>query len=464
MSRVDRSRLPQPGPEPAFTFPLIRRRTLGNGLSLAVIERRGLPMVSLALVVPAGSASDPAPRPGLASLTADMLDEGSGNRSALDMQAALARLGTELDTEVGADAVVLSLTLVDRFVPDALGLLAEIVARPRLDSADLERVRTLRLNRIRQLRDVPGVNAEVVFAREVFGRHPYGHLTIGTSESLAGIGQAQVAGFHERHYDPARATLIAAGAVDEAEFARQAADALSGWMARSGHEGASSDAERAAGLAPLPPAQPARRLFIVDRPGAAQTELRVGHLGAPRRTPDFHALVLVNAVLGGHFSSRLNLNLRERRGFTYGVRSAFDFRAMAGPFSVQTSVQTDATAEAAAEILGEIRAITADRPVGDDERGLSEATLTKGYPRNFETAGQAARGVAQMAIYGLPDDTFAMFCPRVRAVTPADLARVAAQYLHPDRAIVVAVGDRARIEAGLSRVGIGGAEIVDAGL
>jgi zinc protease len=420
-------------------------------------------MVSLALVLPAGSASDPHHRPGLASLAADMLDEGSGDRSALEIQEALARIGTELDTDVGPDSVVLSLSLLDRFVPDALALLADIVVGPRLDPADLDRVRTLRLNRIRQLRDVPGVNAEVVFAREVYGSHPYGHLTIGTSGSLAEVTQADVAGFHRRHYVPARAVLVAAGAIEEETFARQAEDAFSGWLAEA-------DAEAPASMAgvldsPLPSGTDShRRLVIVDRAGAAQTELRVGHLGAPRRTPDFHALVLLNAILGGHFSSRLNLNLRERRGFTYGVRSAFDFRQMAGPFSVQTSVQTDATADAVAEILGELRAIRRDRPASDDERGLSEATLTKGYPRSFETPGQVARGVAQMAVYDLPDDTFAVFCPRIRALTPADLERTAGQYLHPDGAIVVAVGDCSRIRAGLEGLGIGDAAVVEAAL
>ena len=457
MSRVDRSRLPQPGPEPAFVFPSIHRARLANGLSIAAVERRALPIVSLALVLPAGSASDPPHRPGLASLAADMLDEGAGDRSAVEIQEALARIGTELDTDVGPDAVVLSLSLLDRFVPDALSLLADIVVRPRLDAADLDRVRTLRLNRIRQLRDVPGVNAEVVFAREVFGAHPYGHLTIGTSASLADVGQADVAGFHRRHYEPARAMLIASGAIEAETFARQAEDAFSRWPVRT--DGAAEALWPAAPTA----AASARRLFIVDRPGAAQTELRVGHLGAPRRAPDFHALVLLNAVLGGHFSSRLNLNLRERRGFTYGVRSAFDFRKMAGPFSVQTSVQTDATADAVAEILGELRAITADRPASDDERELSEATLTKGYPRSFETPGQVARGVAQMAVYDLPDDTFAVFCPRIRALTAADLERAAVHHLHPGRAIVVAVGDCARIRTGLESLDLGDAAIVEAG-
>ena len=462
MSAVDRSRLPLPGPNPGFTFPVAGRQRLPNGLSLRTVERHGLPMVSLALLLPAGSALDPDGRPGLASMTADMLDEGSGDRSAIEMQEALARIGAELDTETGPDSVVLSLSLLERFVPQGLQLLSDIVVSPRLGAPDFERVRTLRANRIRQLRDVPGVNAEAVFARALYGPHPYGHLSIGSSASLARMDVGEVVGFHGDRYDPSRATLIAVGAMDSARFARHAEDAFGAWQRGAAGAIAPPWSAGAAG-GPAAPA-PARRLLIVDRPGAAQTELRVGHLGEPRRTADFHALVLLNAVLGGHFSSRLNLNLRERKGYTYGVRSAFDFRTMAGPFSVQTSVQTDATADAVAEILGELRGIGGARPASEDERSLSVATLTKGYPRNFETAGQIASGLAQLALYELPDDTFEVFAPRIQALTAGDITRAARAHLHPDRAIVVAVGDCSRIRRGLEAAGLGDADLVAADL
>jgi zinc protease len=335
-------------------------------------------MVSLALLLPAGSALDPEDRPGLASMTADMLDEGSDHRTAIEMQEALARIGAELDTETGPDSVVLSLLLLERFVPQGLQLLADIVVRPRLGAPDFERVRTLRTNRIRQLRDVPGVNAEAVFARALYGTHPYGHLSIGSSASLAGMSVEEVAAFHRRQYDPSRATLIAVGAVESAAFAHCADEAFGSWQAGVADPAAGSfeTGELKAASSPLP------RLLLVDRPGAAQTELRVGHLGVPRQTDDFHVLVLLNAVLGGHFSSRLNLNLRERKGYTYGVRSVVDFRRMAGPFSVQTSVQTDATADAVAEILEELGSIGGSRPASNAERSLSAATLTKGYARS----------------------------------------------------------------------------------
>ncbi|HSP89418.1 MAG TPA: insulinase family protein, partial [Vicinamibacterales bacterium] len=186
------------------------------------MERPGLPMVSLALLLPAGSAGDPANAPGLASMTADMLDEGSGDRSAIELQEALARIGAELDTETGPDSVVLSLSLLDRFVPQGLGILSDIVVRPRLGAADFERVRTLRINRIRQLKDLPGVNAEAVFTSALYGTHPYGHLSIGSSASLSGMTADGVARFHRLQYDPSRATIVAVGAIEGASFARYA--------------------------------------------------------------------------------------------------------------------------------------------------------------------------------------------------------------------------------------------------
>ena len=463
MSPVDRSRLPIPGPDPGFTFPVADTQRLRNGLSLATVERRGLPMVSLALLLPAGSACDPAERPGLASMTADMLDEGSGDRSAIEMQEELARIGAELDTETGPDSVVLAISLLERFVPQGLRILSDIVVRPRLGAADFERVRTLRANRIRQLKDLPGVNAEAVFARALYGAHPYGHLSIGSSASLAGMSTGDVAGFHRTQYEPSRATLIAVGAIDGGSVARHAEEAFGNWRSTASDSPAPAVAHDGEGRSPST-SSPATRLLIVDRPGAAQTELRVGHLGVPRKTSDFHVLVLLNAVLGGHFSSRLNLNLRERKGYTYSVRSVFDFRRLAGPFAVQTSVQTDATADAVTETLKELGDIAGGRPASEDERSLSEATLTKGYPRNFETAGQIARGLGQLALYELPDDTFSLFAPRVQALTAGDITRAAAAHLHPDQAVVVAVGDCSRIRAGLEAAGLGAADVVVADL
>jgi len=458
VSPVDRRRLPVPGPEPAFTFPSAVKRTLANGLRLWTVRRDHLPMVSAVALLPAGATLDPSHAHGLAALTADMLDEGSGDRSAIQMQEALARLGTDIDTEAGPDAVVLSMNLLERFLGEGLSLLADMICRPTLAEADVTRVRDLRLNRLRQIKDAPGANAEAVFSRALYGPHAYGHLPIGTTASLERLGPAEVAAFHAAHYRPSRTTLVLVGAVDPDRAAAVASEAFGGWT--SGATGTSAGPEP-----PLPVRRAsASRLFIVDRPGAAQTELRVGHVAVPRHTPDFHALVLMNAVLGGHFMSRINQNLRERRGFTYGARSAYDFRKQAGPFSVQTSVQTEATAEAVAEILAELNAIRGGRPADEDELTLSSATLTKGYPRNFETSAQVARGLAQLVLYELPDDTFAAFSPRVRAVDRDTVTGAAVRHLAPGDAAVVAVGDRARIEDGLRRLDLGDPVVADPGL
>jgi predicted Zn-dependent peptidase len=452
MSPVDRSRLPVPGPEPAFAFPSADKRRLDNGLRLWTLRRDQLPLVSVVLMLPSGAAFDPDGMPGLAALTADMLDEGSGDRSAIEMQEALARIGADLDTEAGPDAVVLSMTLLDRFLDDGLRLLADMVCRPRLADTDVTRVCELRMNRLRQIKDAPGANAEAVFSRALYGAHPYGHLPIGTSVSLERLVPADVARFHASMYQPARATVILVGAVDTERAARAVSEAFGSWLPATAPDFVEPHE-------PHPPGATQRaastRVLLVDRPGAAQTELRIGHVAVPRRTADFHALVLMNAVLGGHFMSRINLNLREHRGFTYGARSAYDFRRQAGPFSVQTSVQTGATGEAIREVLAEMQAIRGERPASDDEMALSKSTLTKGYPRSFETTGQVARGLAQLALYELPDDTFASFSPRVRALDREAVTDVAVRHLDPARSVVVAVGDRARIEEDLRRLGLG---------
>ncbi len=453
MSGVDRTRLPQPGPEPPFTVPGPSRSRLDNGMSVWSLQRGSLPLVTVVLTLPAGAWSDPAGMAGLASLTADMLDEGTADRSAIEIQEALARLGAELDTDAGPDAVTVSMTLLERRLDDGLRLLADIVCRPRLTEPDVERVRTLRLNRLRQLRDMPAALAERAFAETLYGTHPYSHLPFGATASLQHLTHGDVVGFHASAYLPERTTIVIVGPTPDAEV-RAAVDAAFGtWQPGSGEAGPAPEI-------PAPPARPSGRIILVDRPGAAQTELRIGHVGVPRRTPDFHALLVLNTVLGGSFVSRLNLNLRERKGYTYGVRTAFEFRRQAGPFSLATSVQTDATADAVAESLGEIRAIRGERPVTPDELEMARQTLTLGYPRNFESSNQVARALAQLVLHDLPDDTFAVFAPRVRAQDTDSLTAAARTHLDPDRLAVVAVGDVDKIRDGLGQLGLGSGTVV----
>ncbi len=445
---ADRSRLPGLGPEPTFTFPEIHRHSLSNGLRVWTIEHRAVPLISCLALLPVGSAADTPERPGLAAITADMLDEGSGELTALQLHDALGRIGAQFDTEVGSDATLLSVTAIERFAERAVGLLADMLMRPRLERADFERVRELRLNRLLQLRDMPPALADRAFARLLYGPHPYGHLASGTEESLRAMTLDDIARFHARMYDPSRATIVLAGAEPHGRLAELAERAFGAWTA----DGGVSDLPDVAGAA-VPAAR--ERLGVIDRPAAAQSELRIGHVAVPRSTPDYHALVAMNMVLGGQFVSRINMKLREEKGYTYGARTGFEFRRGPGPFSLQASVQSDATADAIRETFAEMEAIRGGRPISRAELDLGRAALTRGYPRNFETAEQIARSAAQLALYDLPDDYFSTFVPRVLALDEGDLMRAAERHIDPSRLVTVIVGDRERIAPTLPALQLG---------
>jgi predicted Zn-dependent peptidase len=433
---VDRSRLPALGPEPVFEFPKIERRTLANGLRVSTVEHRQVPLVSVLVITAAGAAADPPDRPGLAAITADMLDEGCGDRSALDVHDTLGRLGAHLETEAGHDATVIGLTTLARFLPQGLELLADMVMRPRFEQREFDRVRDLRLNRLLQLRDSPPAIADRAFTELLYRGHPYGHVPIGTEGSLRALMVRDTVRFHSRAFRPGQTTIIGVGDGSHGAMADAIARAFEAWRAP-------------ADAVPVPdpasygtPSTPVNRLAIVHRPGAAQSELRIGHVALPRRTPDYHACVVLNMILGGQFVSRINMNLRQDKGYTYGARTSFEFRRAAGPFSLHASVQADATADAIREALAELRAVRGGRPVTEEELAVGRAALTRGYPRSFETADQIARAAAQLSLYELPDDYFTTFVPTVLSLTPDDVTRAAARHIDPSRMAAVIVGDR----------------------
>jgi len=453
---VDRSRVPQPGSVPAVRFPAVRAVTLTNGLAMRTVEHPGQPVVTFLLTMPAGSASDPAGQSGLAALTADLLDEGSDERTALDLHTALERIGARLGIEVGSDATKVSLTTLSRSAAEGLALLAEIVARPRFDETDVARVRDMRRSRVRQLRAVPGAVADRVFLETLFPGHPYGHLGIGTDDSLAGLTAAHVRQFHRDVFQLGTATLIAVGALTHDRLIDAAERAFGDVPVRSTTDTVVVDP---AGLAA--PGPPLARLVLVDRPGAVQSELRVGHVAVARSAPDYHALQVLNMVLGGQFVSRLNLSLREEKGYTYGVRTAFDCRRAPGPFAMQGSVQSGATVEAVQEVFEQIEAIRGDRPVTPAELDMARAALSRGFPRGFETASQVARGLGRLVLHGLPEDYYDRFVPHVEAVDASAVTAAATAHLHADRAVAVIVGPAEQIAPGLAALDLGEPERVE---
>jgi zinc protease len=450
VTRIDRSRLPEVGADPRFSFPAIVRHTLRNGLRVCTIEHRSVPVITFSLQVDGGSGADPEGLEGLAAVVADMADEGTGTMTALDVSDALSRIGADYDVDVGGDATEFSLTTLTRFASRGANLLADMVTRPRLLESEFTRIRQLRLDRLRQLKDVASAVAEQTFLRLIYGTHPYAHLSIGTDASLRRVTPDDVVSFHSHAVQPARATLVVCGAMSHDELFRQAEDAFGGWsFVADGVSSATPASDIVPGNTPL------IRLAVVPRESAAQSELRIGHLTTRRVTPDYPALLVLNAVLGGQFVSRVNLKLREEKGYTYGARTSFDWRRGISPFALQTSVHTASTVDAIADCLAEISAVMGSRPPSEQEMALAKASLTRGYPRGFETAQQVARSVSVLSLYGLPDTYFEDFVPKVNAVTGADVVDVAVRHLDPSRLTTLVVGDYSAIAESLPRLNLG---------
>jgi zinc protease len=439
----DRFQIPSVGPSALVRFPRIARRSLDNGLRVWSIADTAVPVVSVVLVLDIGTAADPTDRPGLAGLVTDLVDEGAGSRNAIEFADALARIGSHLDIETGPDATTIGLTTLTKFLPRAMELLADAAMRPHLAGSDLDRVRELRLNRLRQMRRLPGTAGDRALLAAVFGSHPYGHGSFGTTPSLQAITVDEARAFWTSAFGPDRATLIVAGDIVAGDAVAAAQSSFADWSGDHPRTPTPNPAATAA----------AGHVLIVNRPGSPQSDLRVGHLGPPRSTEAFHRLVTLNALLGGQFTSRINKKLREAMGVTYGARSSFDFRGAGGDFVCDASVDAAATTPAVVEILAECQALRTDDAVQSEELARAKASLTRGYVRNFETAGQLARAAVQLSTYDLDEGEFDRFVPRVDAVTESDISTTAREFLHPDEAAIVVVGDAERVQAELESLG-----------
>lgn len=441
---------PRPGPEPPMRLPAAASFRLPNGLTVFWIERRSLPVVSANLIVLGGSECNPPGLPGLASFAAEMLDEGTLGRSPLEIAADRDRIGATLYTGSSMDMAYTALGVLAKNLEPAFELASDILLRPAFAGAEIERVRHDRLTHIQQQTDSPGILATKVFHGAVYGsRHPYGHLEIGTEASNRAVAAGDIAGFYRARYTPSSAALVVSGAVAPEELRALAERYFGGW---DGAAGAGAD------VGPAPQASP--RVLVVDRPGASQTVLRVGHAGPRRAHPDQIAIDVMNTILGGLFSSRINRNLRERNGYTYGASSAFVFRRGPGPFIVGTSVDARATAPAVAEIFREIDGMR-QGPVTPGELSMAQDAIARSLPGLFETTAIAASSIGQIFLYGLDPDHYRNLPERIRAVTAEDVQRAARRHLDPEKAVVVAVGDRATIESGLESMRHGPVEIRD---
>lgn len=431
---------PSPRPDPRFTLPLIERRHLSNGLEVIIVEHHELPVVTLNMVLRTGAAADPWERAGLASITAALLDEGTHTRSALDISNELAAIGARLGTGADWDLSGASLLTVARHLDNALEIFTDVLTNPAFPESELELQRNTRLTAIMQRRDNPQDIAGLVYASLLYGQqHPYGHAIIGDERSVRAVVNGDIENFYEAHYRPDNATLIIVGDVRPEAIVPQLERAFARW----------ESAEVPPVNIPDPPERDASTLYIVDKPGAAQSVIVVGQVGPPRSTPDYFPLLVMNTMLGGQFTSRLNLNLREDKGYTYGARTFFDYRRGRGPFAASASVQTVVTKESLVEIMKELRGIRGEIPVTPAELEFSKQAIIRGFPRSFETPEHIANRLADVVLYDLPDDYFNRYIAEVSSVSREDVIRVAQKYLDPSKMAILVVGDRATIEPGL---------------
>jgi zinc protease len=446
-----RLEMPMPGPARPLQLATPASATLPNGLTLILSERRGLPIVAASLVLKTGSDANPLDKPGLANFVAAMLDEGTATRDALQLADEVARLGANLNTASTMDATTVAGRSLTKNFPALLDIVADVTLRPSFPAAEIERQRTQRLGQLVQQRDNPAQVAATVSAAALYGqKHPYGYTEIGTEASVKSITREDMTAFWKQNFAPNNAALVVAGDISMNELRALAEKAFGGWPR-------GTPATPKLGM----PTTTAARVVIVDKPGSPQTQLRVVSVGAARSSPDFRALQVMNMALGGLFSSRINMNLREQHGYSYGTYSQFVFRRSAGPFQVAGGVRTDATAPAVTEIFKEIEGMTA-RPLDAEELKKAKDSLANSLPGAFETSANAVNNFSNVFIYDLGLDYYTRYAQQVNAVTAAQALDVAKRYLVPNRMVVVAVGDRKAIEADLMKLNLGVVEIRDA--
>jgi predicted Zn-dependent peptidase len=426
-----------------LALPAIQKLALSNGIPVLFIERHRVPLVQVDVVVKAGAAADPRGKAGLANLTAEMLDRGAGGRSALELSDAVDHLGADLSADAGWDQTLVGLNVPSPRLGEALPLLSDVVRRPAFPPEELERVRKEILTDLLQWRDEPKALVRVAFARALYGEHPYGRVTEGSEQTVGAMIRADLERFHASYFQPGNVTIVAAGDVTAPVLLAKLEEAFGSWTGS------------AARPAPVPAAPQARgrAIWLVDVPEAPQSEIRIGRVGPARNTPDYFPLVVANTLLGGSFTSRLNQNLREQHGYAYGAGSVFDFRLSTGPFFAAGAVQTDKTAAALSEFFKELEGIR--RPVSANELSRAKNYVALRYPAGFETVGELAGKLEEKAVFGLPDDFFTSYMDRVARVTAADVARATAQWIDPRSVVVIVVGDRRKIEAGLKTAKLG---------
>lgn len=449
---LDRSKIPPPGKAAELRVPMWIRQSLTNGAELIVSEKHDLPLVSFRITIQGGSSQvESAARRGLASLTASMMSEGTKSRDGEALSNAQQLLGTSINVNIGSENGSLAFQATTNKFPQALDILADMLLNPTFPADALERLRAQRLVALTQARDQPATIASRVFAKILYGdAHPFGQNV--TEESLRAINREEILAFHKAYFQAGRALITVVGDVNYASVRATIEKSLASWP-RGG--------EKPAFNYPALPQTHPMTIFLVDKPGAAQSTLAIGNPGPPRNTPDYDALQLMNTILGGMFQSRLNANIREQKGYSYGVNSSFGYGKGPGAFRTGGDMVSAKTDAALVEFVKELRGIGGARPVSDDELQTAKDSLIQRLPGTFESVQSVNNAIVSLWTQGLPDSYYRQYIARISALKKEDVVRVAKQYIDMEHLTIVIVGDRASIEAPLRAAGIAPIALTD---
>ncbi|TME84627.1 MAG: insulinase family protein [Chloroflexi bacterium] len=443
---------PTPGTPRPYEFPAFERHQLANGMNLLVVPMPGRPLISASLVLRNGAADEKPAEGGATVLAARALPEGTESYNAIELVEASERLGAALHAEAGWDATTAGVEVPAERLEPALELLAELVGRPTFPTGEVDRLREERLNDLLQARADPRRRVEEAFAETIFsGGSPYHRPSGGLPETVETLTPDVLRRAYRRGINPPLMTLVVGGDLSGQDVPSIANRLFGEWLPLPGS------------AAPTPveatPADSERVIRLVHRPGSVQSEIRIGHVGLPRKVPDFHAVSVMSTILGGLFNSRLNMNLREEKGYAYGAHAGFDMRRAAGPFAARAAVNTEVTVPAIHEILRELGRMR-DEPVTAAELAAGREFLVGVFPLRFETPGPVVGTLSGVVIHELPDDELSRYRPAIDAVAVDDVQRVAREHIDVDRAAIVLVGDADKIGSELEGAGLGSVEIV----
>ena len=439
---LDRSRPPAPGAVPAFDFPPFEATRLDNGLQILAARTPRVPLLSLQILAPAGGQYDSVEHPGLSSLHGGLLDEGTARRTSLEIARLVEGLGGSAGSGAGWNMAFAELFMLSEHLASGLDLLADMVRAPAFPQNEIDRLRQERRAELLRRKVDPAALAQRFFASAVYGDTVYGLPLIGTEESLERIDREQLESFYRRHVQPGGSTVIAVGDLDAKTMIDRVSEAFGDWPVSAAPKPPTIE----------PPAIESPRVHIVDRPESAQTQLHLGHASIPRQHPDFARLLLLNTIFGGKFTSRINLNLREEHGFTYGAHSFFGRRRGPGPFVIRAAVATEVAGAAVEQLSIELRRIR-EQPVTADELKETQDYLVGVFPYTLQTIDDMTKRLEAIAVFDLPLDYYDSYPAVLADIECDELLETASTHFHPDRLAIVAVGPAEDLEPQLEGFG-----------